>query len=83
MGYQCLMGGGRRVHERSWWWHLRPWAVIDVRPSVPDPSNTNSARGWLNQKVLQVLHSLHAAHGTREYSRVKYLQAELWNIAQE
>ena len=69
------------VRERHWWWVFRRWACNDVPPGISTNGEGSKTRGWMNQRVLAALQGIRDARGIGDWPRVKFLQAELHDLA--
>ena len=65
------------VRERWWWYVFRRWTLNDVAPGIPDKENPGANRGWLNLKVLRLLHEIREAQDMGDHARSKCLHTEL------
>ena len=71
------------VRERHWWHTFKKWVCNDVAPGISTDGQGSAPRGWLKQRVLSVLHSIKEAKQLRDYARLKYLQQDLHDLAQQ
>ena len=71
------------VRERHWWFIFKHWAVNNVPPGIPLRDGPPQNNGWLNQRILELLRALRVAQEGYDHARVKFLQQELQEAAQE
>ena len=69
--------------ERQWWADLHKWALNDIPPGISETDTPNKQRAYINSKMLHTLHELRQARDLRDAQRVKALQAELRDTAQQ
>ena len=70
------------IRERHWWFTYRKYAINDIAPGIcADGTGRNT--GWLNQKVLALLQGIRDARAIDDFGRVKFLQAQLKELAGE
>ena len=62
------------VRERHWWYVFRRYALNDVPPGINGSEDSKEARGFLNKRVLAVLHGIHEARGLDGYPRLRLLK---------
>ena len=71
------------VREHWWWYVFRRWALNDVAPGILDTEVAEKNWGWLNLKVLRLLHAIKEAQDNGDHARCKCLHTELEHLGPE
>ena len=69
------------VRERHWWFVFKKWPCNDVAPGISTEGQGSGPRGWLNQRVLQVLHSMKEARQIKDFPWATTWAGELLSLS--
>ena len=71
------------VPERHWWYVFRKYVVNDIPPGINRSGDSKKDTGFLNKRVITVIQGIREARALGDYPRVKYLQADLRDLASQ
>ena len=69
------------VRERHRWYTFRRYVSNDIPPGINRSGDSKKERGFLNKRVLSVIHGIREARGLDDYPRVKHLQNNLRDLS--
>ena len=71
------------IKERHWWFTFKKYACNDVAPGISTNGEGSGPRGWLNQRVPSVLHSIKEARQIQDWARLRFLRTDLQQLASQ
>ena len=71
------------IRERHWWFTFKKYACNDVAPGISTDGEGLGPRGWLNQRVLAVLHSIKQDRQIQDWARLRFLRTHLQQLASQ